>query len=1793
MIYVNCSGNARMLVRAVLFLAAVLLSQAAWAQNFLANKKFLPTTIGPNSQSQLEFDLFNASPSTLNATVADTLPLTTPAGQLWYDSTDAIGAPVGANCTTGTWTFSDPIAGTRYRTATFTSATVPNNAPAPKPGPDCALTIPVHSGVLSTDTNLVNQVPGANATATGTAGNFQSQDFSATLQVRAPVNATLTKQFNGSGSATIPAGGTATLTLKIANPSPTFALTGVALTDDMSGIGLTVTSGPTFSGCGPAVSSGSTSVLSMTGATIATGGTCTITATVQAPTPGADTTLTNTIPAGAVHSNEASTNSGNASATLTTVTSFTMTKAFYDGSTLRTNDSPAPSGFSSGATSVLVNQPVRMRVYFRNPNIGTALTGGTLVDLLPNDVVNVGTAVGGTCQGSPTMVTAPSGAQTQVTISSITVPPATAGALGSCYIEFWVKPTAAFAQTTNSISSGDVTFAGNVSPTNSTTADLAATASGGTGVGYLGIDKRFWRDGTNGSTNNATNGQTGTGTPMLVQKGEKFWMKVSVWNRTFDQGYTNGTITDTLPLNVTAVQPLNVRYLQNPPSDNGIQNGGCGNGAGTGNVGTVTVTQNGSGQDVVSYSGFDVRNGSGANTSAQTGCFYSIQLVSTTPGDYTNTIAANNVTTTEGATNPSAVNARVAVLSDLDTSKFFDPSVISQGGKTRLYIRFSNKSAAPISGLAVTDNFPSSAGFGTLVVANPANVVNTCDDGSNAAVVTATPGAASVSISAGTVPAASGSPLVPGTCQIAVDVQQSGGASNNTNVTNTIAANSVQNDQGQSNPLAVSATLTKQPMGIQVVKAFAPSNANGGAPVLLRLTFSSTSNPASTGPQDQIALTDAFPAGMVVAPNPNATTTCRKAGPADGSASPPLSNTPADITANPGAPSFTVSGFRFRGTNYASINAVPDNTCEVDIYVIATTTGNKTNLIPAGAIASASGTTNASPSQATLTVLPNTQLSKSFTPASVSVGQTSLLTLTVTNANTSAQNDFGLVDTFPPGMTAAGAATTNCGNGVANASVGGNTLSIAGGDVAANGSCTITVPVLLAAPGPYVNKQSNITADAVINTNGVTATVTAIVPPTASKAFSTSPIQTGSPTTLTITLNNPNASTALSGVSLTDALPAGTYVYVTPTAGNTCGGTFAPAAADTTLTLTGGAIAANGSCQLTVQVTGNPGSYTNVIPAGGLKSDAGDNVDPATALLVIGGPVHLSTTKSGSATGVNGGTAAYTVTYTNSTTFAAPVTIADPLGAYTAFSWSCAGSGGAVCPAASGSGAITAALTMPANSALTYAVTATLPQTGNSATNTSTIGVAPGNPSYTEDPGELGDNTASVTTTMTRSSDITISKTDGVTQVTAGLTTTYTVVVSNVGPSNATGVLVKDAPGAGLTLQGVVCSGASNGAACPVAGVSVANLIGSGIAVDLPASGTLTFTVVALVDPGTTGSVTNVASATHPDSNGGAPRTATDVDTVQVAPGLQIQKTDGVTSVTAGSMTTYTISVTNGGPSSIVGAIVKDAPSSGLTLQSVSCGSANGGAACPSAANVTVAALTGAGIAVDLPVSVTPPAAAVPSGLVFTVVAKIDPAQSADVVNTASVAPPGGQPLTSVDTDTVTQSGDVSVAKVVLAAQVVVNVPGKFRITAHNDGPSNLTGVLVKDVLPSGLLADAVVCSGVSGGATCPDPATVTVAALIGTGLSIDLPADASVSFDLTFHASTLGAFANVATVEHPGDSTPGNNQSTATVTIVAPAVPAPALDMKAMFLLAGLLLFSGGFRRWRRAHMRATTPDA
>src|SRR5665647_2939382 len=68
-----------------------------------------------------------------------------------------------------------------------------------------------------------------------------------------------------------------------------------------------------------------------------------------------------------------------------------------------------------------------------------------------------------------------------------------------------------------------------------------------------------------------------------------------------------------------------------------------------------------------------------------------------------------------------------------------------------------------------------------------------------------------------------------------------------------------------------------------------------------------------------------------------------------------------------------------------------------------------------------------------------------------------------------------------------------------------------------------------------------------------------------------------------------------------------------------------------------------------------------------------------------------------------------------------------------------------------------------------------------------------------------------------------------------------------------------------------------------------------------------------------------------------ANNSATDTDTVNAVADLAIIKTDGVASVNAGGSTTYTITVTNNGPSSVTEAILSDVAAAGLSKTAVAC----------------------------------------------------------------------------------------------------------------------------------------------------------------------------------------------------------------------------------------------------------------
>jgi uncharacterized repeat protein (TIGR01451 family) len=169
--------------------------------------------------------------------------------------------------------------------------------------------------------------------------------------------------------------------------------------------------------------------------------------------------------------------------------------------------------------------------------------------------------------------------------------------------------------------------------------------------------------------------------------------------------------------------------------------------------------------------------------------------------------------------------------------------------------------------------------------------------------------------------------------------------------------------------------------------------------------------------------------------------------------------------------------------------------------------------------------------------------------------------------------------------------------------------------------------------------------------------------------------------------------------------------------------------------------------------------------------------------------------------------------------------------------------------------------------------------------------------------------------------DLAITKTGPATYV-PGSPLTYTLVVSNLGPSTSTNAMVSDtlpADLAGATWTAVYAGGAAG----PASGSGNVNAT----LTTLPLGGTATFTIIATADYRLDAPLSNTATVAatdgliDPDLDN---NTSTVSSTPTPVADLQITKTDGVTSYVPGQQLVYTITVTNAGPSFVTGAVVTD-----------------------------------------------------------------------------------------------------------------------------------------------------------------------------------------------------------------------------------------------------------------------------
>src|SRR5205814_6466294 len=191
--------------------------------------------------------------------------------------------------------------------------------------------------------------------------------------------------------------------------------------------------------------------------------------------------------------------------------------------------------------------------------------------------------------------------------------------------------------------------------------------------------------------------------------------------------------------------------------------------------------------------------------------------------------------------------------------------------------------------------------------------------------------------------------------------------------------------------------------------------------------------------------------------------------------------------------------------------------------------------------------------------------------------------------------------------------------------------------------------------------------------------------------------------------------------------------------------------------------------------------------------------------------------------------------------------------------------------------------------------------------------------------------------------DLNVTVADGKTTIVAGAQNTYTITVTNAGPVAVTGASVTDTFPSIFT--GVTFTATQNGGATGFTASGTGNINDT---VVLPSGSKITYSAKGKLSSAATGTLSNTATVTLPngvtDPNP-ANNSATDSDTITYQADLKVTVSDGKTTAVAGTKDTYTIVVTNAGPSNVAGAVIQDnfpATFTGVTFTATQTGGASG-----------------------------------------------------------------------------------------------------------------------------------------------------------------------------------------------------------------------------------------------------------
>src|SRR3989344_5625308 len=396
------------------------------------------------------------------------------------------------------------------------------------------------------------------------------------------------------------------------------------------------------------------------------------------------------------------------------------------------------------------------------------------------------------------------------------------------------------------------------------------------------------------------------------------------------------------------------------------------------------------------------------------------------------------------------------------------------------------------------------------------------------------------------------------------------------------------------------------------------------------------------------------------------------------------------------------------------------------------------------------------------------------------------------------------------------------------------------------------------------------------------------------------------------------------------------------------------------------------------------------------------------------------------------------------------------------------------------------------------------------------------------------------------SSDLALTK-GGSFSVTPGGLITYTLRVTNNGPDAATNVVITDPIPSGLASQnflpnqspGCALGTPATQVLCSAGTLSVGEERDFQVVFQVPLTATCADTIF---------NAASSASSTQTDPNSSNNLSATvQTDIVCNTADLSLTK-GGSFSTSPGGLVTYTLRVTNNGPSIATNVVLSDPLPSGIPSQNFFPNQSPGCSLSNPATGVNCFAGTlSVGEAREFQVVFRVPAAAVCGDTLFNE-ASIASADQSDLnqLNNQSA---------TVQTDIVCDTADLSVTKggpLTVAPGGILN----YTLTAVNAGPHTATNVRITDPIPSGLLSQDFLPNQSPG---CTLDTNGTQIVCNATTLAVGGDRTFTVSFRIPSTAGCADTIFNEASVASSSQNDPNlsNNRSSPVQTDILCAPPA------------------------------------